>query len=285
MSLYEYARGQPDQMDPLGLSSIRKTLQGPTALLVSWINSFTYADEIQAIVSVEAAYAANVGPVNWRILIKIALAVQELARSANPAPPLVFTPATFAAWDSSKEHRGWSRLDPRITCCDDRVERAVSGFTDDVGWTPLTMPVWPFWRSYSRAESGGGGVTTRGVWDPVAGKPGKCRIFTALSTGRISPVENVLQSIGLTGNLAPFISREIEYTICCDGYVKVDFRGSYFPSHRAYAGMGGNVTTVGARLQDVGMLGTFMWSTGIIPPTHITSYTGTATEVPTPGGG
>jgi hypothetical protein len=255
--------------------------------VVSWIEAFTPAQLMAAIASANAAYARNVGPVTPTVATQIALGVQALADSYNVTPPLIFTPAGFASWDASQEHRGWTKLDPTIECCDGRVQRGASNLSDDAGWTPVDIPenIWGLeGRFYSRAESGGSGVSTRGVWEPDTHLRGKCRTFTANGAARIAPLENVLQSL-LTGQLAPFISREIEYTICCDGTVEIQFSGSYFPSHRAYVGQGGWVTSVGVSPQSPAMLGTFMWSTGVIPPTPFACYSGNAVDVTPPASG
>jgi RHS repeat-associated protein len=280
LNLLQYTISDPTRMDPTGLDSGLQTFVGPTALLVSWINPFTAADLQAGVASVTAAYYERFDTMNQTTQAIIIGGVNILADSANTPPPLSFTPTSFIAWNASAEHRGWLKLDPDIQCCDGSIKKRFVQGSHSAGATPTPGLGVGLSRVYDPAEFGP--VKWQEHWDSdlSTGKARTCVTWTLQDSARVGTLGNLAQRLLLSGVSAPFISREIEYKMCCDGYVKIDYRGSYFPSHRAYQGQAGNLTSVGARLQDASRLGEFVWSpTTVIPPTHITTWIGSAQEV------
>lgn len=248
-------------LDPLGLRKV-SWLRGPVALQVSWIDNMGAGDIAIGVRSVSQAYMRR-----FKLPpppITISALVGGLAASANPAPPGGFNGRSFRIWDAAKEHRGWTQVQPTIRCCGGKVDRVRHArFKDDVGWTP-----WPLPRSMSRGDRGPG---RRSGFRPSGGA---CQTLSILASGRLAMTENAMQA-ATTLQMAPYISRRIEYTICCDGTVTVSFAGSYFPSHEAYLGdWNTSVGSVGWRRQDASRLGEFMWSTGVITPTTFKIWTG-----------
>jgi RHS repeat-associated protein len=272
-NVYSYVNCTPiTAADPMGLLD----LQGPPAMIVSWIDRMSAADELVATLSVMDAYEENIGPVNLDIATAIAFAVSSLNAIANPRPP-AWSPSAAALQrylKQTKEHRGFTGLRPRI-CCDDGMVRHVVDWAvvHENGYTPMRLPGTSI---YNKAL---GWTTTT---SDGAGNP--CITFTTIGTGQLSPIENLMQS-GLTGRMAPFISRRIDYRICCDSRVRIDYAGSYFPSHRAYLGTEYNIDSIHDALQDNSRLGEFGWSTGVVPPRRFVTAFTHANEAQDPDGG
>jgi hypothetical protein len=291
-NLYEAMASTPhSHSDPLGLqSSVTTTqvagawMQGPPALLVSWVAAFSGRDKGAAIADLYLKlldkHAAQSDSVKGRFLMATSVGlVLGIAATANPTPPPFFaTRGTFGAFDASKQHRGWILIEPSIKCCDGDIIDDIPGFTHDPGWTPflgigvLRTPygygLFPK-QQFSKAEN----HPQTGV---TYSDSGSCRTYTAFGASRVGPWFGAGMRAATGGFPVPWITRRIYYTICCDGRVSIEYAGSFFPSHRAYVGgplspawaMG--IATQG---QDATRFGTFA-TTPIIQPTTFAGWIG-----------
>jgi len=251
----------PIGRDTLGLATV-SVVQGPPVLLVSWIDRATF-DYGAAFWSIfREGYRRHGG--NSDVLQKLSLPslTALLWASANPTPPTSFATRTaFFQWDAMKEHRGWTRMEPRITCCGNRVDKVEQFSGDDAGWTPERYPnplydvgsPIPALRSmtitrFGRAEQG------LPDFDIERSESGCARI-TLLTSGRLALRDNILQGALLTRQPAPYISRQITYSLCCDAYVQWGDGGAMFDQ-------------LGTRFQSDDRLGQFMYSSEVVSPTN-----------------
>lgn len=249
-------------VDPTGLYEL---VQGPHALIVSWVEKFTPLQLSLDTALTVFFYEQRFGEASAVDIARIAAFLLALAASYNPTPPIVFADVgAFYAWEGKKEHRGWALFRPFLECCSGTVTYDGYMWKQHPGYTPIDFY---FFRTYQIAQLGPTMVTKTG-YTALDGTGGTCRTYRARSTSALSTFADFLQQLGVTGHPAPLISREIEYRICCDGQVTVKYSGSHFPSHRAFLENMTNGAILRIDDQPQSGLPLFIFSSGIVPPTE-----------------
>ncbi|NNE45975.1 MAG: hypothetical protein HKN37_04865, partial [Rhodothermales bacterium] len=223
MNLYGYANADPlVSVDPLGLL----TYTGPTAVNLSWVAGFSVHSTLLELIELYG----EVSPIRLSLM---RMALGALWSSQNPTPPAQFgNRSAFDAWDGQKEHRGWDLFAAKIDCVCGRFSEVIDTDRDGhSGWTPIIVPggVSPLIPAPMRTHKKAPGVIEEAEFLATYG----CAHFRVRSRARLSLFVNLTQAV-VFGQMAPWITREMEYMLCCDGALEIKFKGSYFPSHAAH---------------------------------------------------
>jgi RHS repeat-associated protein len=228
MHLYEYSRSNPVRfLDPFGLKG-RKIWDGPEAAIIAWVDSFNPFDYAARVLSFELY--GNEHTLGFKTLFKekrfqlLSTAFSGLLATANPDPPASLQAQAGPRRWGSHEHRGWVYLKPELKCCDGKVEghRLVASGSS-AGYTP--NPVGP---GFSNAESHPtltGRIMTR--------KSDNCITFSIQRASRVSGSGKFAGTV-VALTVPAFISKQLKYTLCCDGNLSIEYWATHFPSHAAY---------------------------------------------------
>jgi len=204
-NLYRYVRNGPaNAVDPLGL--VTDWVIGPNTDIISWIEETKGASAL-------------------------------LNSSANPEPPLNFlgSPAklkpgedrrSLGSFKSTKEYRNVHELQLTLCCESGKVVTVSKVLHQDVGYTPIRVPV--VGTTYSEGRSG-----PPTVQETPTPKGETCYKVTSVQRFRLGWASNVAGR-STQGYWAPYAWSRIEYELCCDGTAKIKFGGSFVPSHSFY---------------------------------------------------
>jgi len=221
LNLYGFVlNGTQCYIDILGLSRV----VGPQAGIFSWIAQFNPESlDWRPFVS---AYTALTGqPVDTdEFRSRLSTALYALAGSYNPPPSDPFDVTT-------KETRGWLKAIVMVNCCGGQVDSYKVITAADDGWTPM-RPLPGFDRADGNADN----------LNPKCYVNGDRVYCDVLHRSRIGPLGRRLFANLFPGVGVPYNWRRIEYVLRCDGGYRIDYFGSFFPSHRAYLGASGVAT-------------------------------------------
>ncbi len=259
---YQYVNSRPVEMiDPSGLA----TVNGPEATIFTWLPGgfasnavWTAFNGLGGILFPELYRASVFAQVNGANLV------------GNPSPPTFIgiqpnNPAAGAPWYATTfQHRGYLAVKASLECCDGDLNTGSLTKWSHQGWTPNPTGLGP---PFIPAEMHPGHPMVT-LLPPTGPQCSRWKVTMA------SRVDIGGQAItGLTSfALPPYINREIEYEICCDGKYKVDYRGSRMPAHGAYINGG----LIGSHIPANADFAYFIWygitnANPVMPVQHITT--------------
>lgn len=200
----------------------KTVLIAPDLKVTSHIRSFStdaYMNELDANPAISH---------NFFRRLAMRLALDQIRNSANPEPIDAFTPASWSAFQASKEYRGYAHLSQlAITCVDGQVTEHTSPVSEaSPGYTPEGSS-FTIGSEYLPSSMFVPGLYTR------TSSLNRCVTMIDQRASRMSDSLRSAQRLAF-GYDAPFIWTRVRDELCCDGTNHLSVESSAFPTHRVY---------------------------------------------------